>query len=367
MKKMRLFSILFMVFYNIIFVQAQDCPEEPTQKKGVWKNYPDDGLAGFEVHLVTMKYKAQIGLVLDSIVKLFIKYNPEPTGSEARWKRSLRTEWDSLTSPDPSFTNYMYTSGYFPYICSRGTVKAFTQTDTWVYVHVNGFWSSGYTIQHEINNALKEKLFTLPPQNGTLNGYPVFEPIPKGETDAPWLRFYSVLIHKPGKLPYSNVSKREFFDLYNILADTKEKEELHSYDIKNASAYQINNNGEDWYRIQTERVKKKYLEIKENLRRLEKANEKVMDQPAILKGWDCTIRTIEIVNPEQNDLFTVAARGYQLVRANPGYMDQKQEKWKPQFMWVEWQKVVGMQNSAELDKVMREKFDFKEPGKLLTK
>jgi hypothetical protein len=33
---------------------AQPCPENPVEKKGVWKNYPDDGLAGFEVHPVTM-------------------------------------------------------------------------------------------------------------------------------------------------------------------------------------------------------------------------------------------------------------------------------------------------------------------------
>jgi hypothetical protein len=367
MNKKRLFILLFMALGTIFFVQAQNCPEEPAQKKGVWKNYPDDGLDGFELHPVTMKYKAQIGHELDSIVKLFIKYNPAPTGSEAKWKRSLRTEWDSLTSPDPSFTNYMYTGGYFPYICSNGVVKAFSQTDTWVYVHVNGFWCSGYTIQHEINNALGEKLFTLPPQRAMLKGYPVFEPIPKGETDSPWLVFYSVLIHKPGKLPYTTVTKREFFDLYKRLVDASEKKELYSYDIKNASAYQIKNNGEDWYRIQSERVKKKYQDINNNLRKLEKVNEKEMDQPAILRGWDCTVRTIEIANPEQNDLFTTAASGFQLVRANPSYMDRKQEKWKPQFIWVEWQKVVGLQNSAELDKVMREKFDFTKLGDLLTK
>jgi hypothetical protein len=57
----------------------------------------------------------------------------------------------------------MYTGGYFPYICSKGTVKAFTLTDTWIYLHVNGFWPSGHMLQHEFNKALGEKLFTLPP------------------------------------------------------------------------------------------------------------------------------------------------------------------------------------------------------------
>jgi hypothetical protein len=340
---------------------AQRCPEDPAQKKGVWKNYPDAGLAGFEVHPVTLKYKAQIGQVLDTIVNLFIKYNPEPIGSEAKWEKSLRTEWDSVTSPDPSFTNYMYTAGYFPYICSNGTVKAYSQTDTWVYVHVNGFWPSGYRLQHEFNNALNERLFTLPPQRGTLSGYPVFEPIPKGEEDSPWLLFYSVLIHHPGKLPYVPVTKGEFFDLYEKLIQIEEKE------YQGGIESQRKNMGEDWYNEQTDRVKKQFEGMRTNLTELKKLYAKELDQPAILRSWVYTIRDIEIADPTQKKFFTTPNRGYQLVRANPDYMDQKQEKWKPQFIWVEWYKPLAMKNAIELDKVMREQFDFKELGNLLTR
>lgn len=118
--------LLGAIVLGVICATAQRCPETPEQKKGVWKNYPEHGLAGFEVHPVTMKNKIPIGHVLDTIINLFIKYNPEPIGSEAKWGKSLRTEWDSLTSPNPSFTNYMYSCGYFPYICSKGTIKAFT-------------------------------------------------------------------------------------------------------------------------------------------------------------------------------------------------------------------------------------------------
>lgn len=354
-------SVLLAINCHLVSLpgNAQPCPEDPAQKKGVWKNYPDAGLAGFEVHPVTLKYKAQIGQVLDTIVKLFIKYNPEPLGSEARWEKSLRTEDDSITSPDPSFTNYMYTCGYFPYICSKGTVKALGQTDTWVYLQVNGFWPSGYRLQHEFNNALNERLFTLPPQRGTLGGYPVFEPIPKGEEDSPWLLFYSVLIHQPGKLPYVPVTKGEFFDLYEKLIQIEEKE------YQDGVASERKNMGEEWYNEQTERVKKQFEGIRENLRLLRKLYEKELSQPAILRSWDYTIRTLEITDPTQKKFFTTANRGYQLVRANPDYMDQTQEKWKPQFIWVEWYKPLAMKNAIELDRVMREEFDFSELGKLL--
>jgi hypothetical protein len=346
---------------------AQDCPEDPVTKKGVWKNYPDDGLAGFIVHPVTMKHKAQIGQMLDTIANLFIKYNPAPIGSEARWKKSLRTEWDSITSPDPSFSNYMYTGAYFPYICSNGTVKAFSQTDTWVYVHVNGYWPSGHMYQHEFNKTLGEKLFTLAPQRGTLGGYPVFEPIPKGEEDSPWLLFYSVLIHHPGKLPYVPVTKREFFELSRRLIEVREKKIKYDADIKNATPEKIKAHGEEWYLEQMDRVDKQFKGIYNNLALLEKLYEKELNQPAILRSWEYTMRDIEIADPTQKKFFTTANRGYQLVRANPDYMDQKQEKWKPQFIWVEWYKPVAMKNAIELDKVLREKFDFKELCNLLTR
>jgi hypothetical protein len=261
----------------------------------------------------------------------------------------------------------MYTGGYFPCICSKGTVKAYTQTDTWIYLHVNGFWPSGHMFQHEINKALGEKLFTLPPQRGILGGYPVFEPIPKGEEDSPSLLYYSVLVHHPGKLPYTPITKREFFDILKSHVDAEEKKALYRADIKNATPYQIKNNGEEFYAEAMERVIKQYQSIRSNLTQLEKLYEKEMSQPAILRTWEFTIRTLEIADPTQRKLFTTANRGYQLVRSNPDYMDQTQEKWKPQFMWVEWLKPLAMKNAIELDRVMREQFDFKELGNLLTR
>lgn len=346
----------------IVYIsKAQPCPEVPTTKSGIWKQSSETGLEGFLVHPATLKNKKQVSTVLDTIANLFIKYNPQPIGSEVSWYKNLRTEWDSITSPDPSFTNYEYVGVYYPYICSKGVVKPYTQTDTWLYVAVNGYWPSGHMLQHEFNDALGEKLFTLPPQRGTLGGYPVFEPIPKGEEDAPWLIFYSVLIHQPGKLPYIPVTKREVFDLYDKLTLSKEKE------TQDGIVRQRKDMGEDWYNEQTDRVKKQFEGIKENVRLLRKLYEKELSQPAILRSWEYTIRTMEIADPTQRKLFTTANRGYQLVRANPDYMDQTQEKWKPQFMWVEWYKPVAQPNAIALDKVMREQFDFTELGKLLAK
>jgi hypothetical protein len=352
------FLLLALTFTQAV---AQDCPENPQTKKGIWHFEYDAGINDKNLHPETLKNKKKISAILDSIAGLFFKYNPQPVGSYAKWIRSFTTDYDSVTSPDPSFTNYQFESLLLPYICSKGVIKPAPATDTWIYVDVNGYWCSGHTLQHEMNDALGEKLFTLPPQRGTLGGYPVFEPVPKGEKESPWLIFYSVLIHQPGKLPYVPVTKGEFFELNQKLIDTKEIE------YKAGIDRQRKNMGEDWYKEQAERIKNQFQGMRDNLGQLKKLYEKELTQPTILRDWDWTIRGIEIANPTQKTLFTSANRGYQLVRANPDYMDQSQARWKPQFIWVEWFKVVGKPNSVALDKVMHEQFDFTKLGDMLTK
>lgn len=344
---------------SIMQGRAQDCAEDPTLKTGIWKKDPDKNYYAPTVHPATLKNKAAISTVLDSIASVFIQSNPQPVGSYAKWYKYFTTDWDSVTSPDLSFTNYQFISLFLPYICEKGVVKPFSLTDTWLYVHVNGFWPSGHTLQHEINERLGENLYTLPPQRGSLGGYPVFEPVPKGEKDDPWLIFYSVLIHRPGQLPYVPLTKREFFQINRRLIAGMEKE------YQAGVARQRKNMGEDWYRERTEKIKEQFDGIRNNLDQLEKLYAGEMDQPAILRTWEWTIRNLEIANPAQKNLFTTANRGYQLVRSNPGYMDPRQPKWKPQFMWVEWYKVVSKPNSLAMDKAMHEKVDFTRLGALL--
>lgn len=356
----KILLILVIVLSGMNKLWAQPCPENPYTKKGTWVHEKDGGFNYNNAHPEALKNKKNISAVLDSIAGLLMKYNPQPEGSYAKWVKILKTDIDSVSSPDPSFANYEIESWFLPYVCNKGVVEPFNATDTWLYVDVNDYWCSGHTLQHEMNSALGERLFTLPPQRGTLGGYPVFEPVPKGEKDYSWLIFYSVLVHKPGKLPYVPVTKAEFFELNRKLIEVKEKE------YKAGIERQRKNMGEDWYTERADQIKKQFQGMRDNLEQLMKLYEKELNQPAILREWEWTIRGIEIANPTQKNLFTTANRGYQLVRANPDYMEKTQAKWKPQFIWVEWFKVVGKPNSEALDKVMHEQFDFKELGKLLT-
>lgn len=353
-----LFGVLFSCSTGRIF--AQNCPEDPETKKGIWVHDVDSKYYAPTVHPETKKNIKAISAELDSIASLFIRYNPQPVGSKAKWYKSFNSKTDSLTSPDLSFTNYQYESLYLPYICQKGVVKPFGFTDTWLFVSVNDYWASGHTKQFEINDGLGEKLFTLPPQRGTLGGYPVFEPIPKGEDDHPWLIYYAVLIHHPGKLPYIPVTKGELFEITRKLVDKTESVEQAAIDRQRKDM------GEEWYKKQTDFTKTKYPGMRDNLDKLIKLYQKELNQPAIIRSWEWTLRNLEIADPTQKNLFTTANRGYQLVRANPDYMDKTQAKWKPQYMWVEWWKPLSKKNALALDKVMQEQFDFTKLGDLLT-
>lgn len=352
-----LMCLLFALLFNKTW--GQNCLEDPIKKAGDWKKKSYSVPHAPTTNPVTLKNLPAILSTIDSIGALFIKYNPHPVGSEVRWYASVGTLADSLTCPDPAFADYMYNAGFFPYYCSGTIPKTESETKTWIYLSINSYWSSGSTAQHQLNALPGIQWFTLPPQRGSLGGYPVFEPIPIGEVDEPRVLFYSVLIHHPGTFPYLPVTKGEFFEANRLLIERTEKEDL------DGLGYQRRNMGEEWYKEQTERVRDLYLMMRKKLTQLIQIYQKELQQPAILRTWEWTIRSLEIANPDQKNLFTTANRGYQLVKANQNYMDQSQAKWKPQFMWVQWSKDLASRNSFELDKIMHEKFDFNALGNLL--
>jgi len=355
--------VLIFIFYFLLIhclaSVAQPCSEDAKTKKGSWEKTADFNYFAPTVHPETKKNINAIKLLLDTIAGIFIRSNPRPVGASAEWQRYLEAEKDSVTSPDPSFTNYQFVASFYPFICSKGVVKPFSQTDIWLYVHVNGYWPSGHTLQHEINKTLGEKLFTLPPRKGVLNGYPLFEPIPRGEKDNPKLFFYSVLIHQPGKFPYLPVTRAEFFALNKKLIDQKEKE------YQQGLEFQRNRQGEEWYRKESERVRKQFQATRDNLNKLEKAYAAELNEPVYLKTWEWTLRSVEIANPANKDIFVSPSEGFQLVRSNPDYVNKNKARWKPQFIWIKWYKPVGNPAAIELDNLLKNQFDFSKLGKLL--
>lgn len=360
----KIFRILILFCFLVTgfdsFSQIANCKERAQNQQGIWKRGYYVGLDGTE-NEATTKHIKQIGAMVDTISNMFIKAFPNPIGSEAQWSRVLMPE-DSVASPDPSIAAYMYDCPYRPFICRDGKIITYDNANLWIFVDINDYYASGYNALTNIKKDIGENLFLLAPQRGTLAGYPVFEPIPNGYPDNPQEIFYSVLIHYPGKLPYIPVTKGEFFEICQKLIDANDLKSQKEFEWAKKSGSKIDPNVE-------KRSKDNYQTMRNNIASQKKLNEKQLDQPAVLKqnGWSIG----DIGNTDATErIFTTPNRGFQLVRPNPDYIDKSREKWKPQFMWVKWEKSLNdfyPKNSIEADKMMREKFDFKALSELLTK
>ena len=359
-----IFKIFFLLIYIVTsinsFSQTSNCKEQAQNKPGIWKRGKDARLFGTE-NEATTKHIKQIGAMVDTIGNMFIKAFPNPIGSEAEWTRVLLPE-DSVASPDPAMAGYMYSCPFCPFICQNGKIITYDNANLWIYVDINDYYASGYTVLKDIKKDIGENLFTLAPQRGTLAGYPVFEPIPKGYPDNPTEILYSVLIHYPGKLPYIQVTKGEFFEICQKLIDANDLKSQKEFELEKKGGWKIDPDVE-------KRSRDKYQNMRNNIASQIKLNEKQLDQPAVLiqNGWSIG----DIGNTDATErIFTTPTRGFQLVRPNPDYIDNNREKWKPQFMWVRWLKSLDdfyPKNSIEADKMMREKFDFAKLAELLNK
>lgn len=314
-----------------------DCAKDAEKKKGSWKkseefNYTDPTTE-------EKRLTPNMNRVMDAIAELVIKYNPAPTGSQAEWEQWFTRSADTVSRPERSIYTYEFAGKFLPYICDKGKIVASGITDTWMFVRVNRFHPSEITEQHQINAAFGEKIFSLGKQRGTLGGYPYFEPAPTGIRSTPEVLYSTVLISRPGQLPYTPVTKGELLNIckkWLAMAET--------------GKFKATGN---------------VVAMRTNLDKLFQLNQDEMDKPAIIRSTRWNFNELSNTDPGKQNIFTTPADGYQLLRPNPAYVNTSLSKWKPQFLVVTWYRVTGKTNSTELDKAMKEQFDFKKLGALI--
>lgn len=314
-----------------------DCEKEAEKKKGTWtqtKVYNYDHPTPNE-----KRFTPNMDKVLNAIADLVISSDPAPEGSRVEWEKWFTRSGDSVSTPDPFLHTYEFVARFLPFICKNGKVQPYGITDTWLFIRVNRFFPSEVTQQRQINTATGDKVFSLGKQIGTLDGYTWFEPAPTGIRQIPEVVYNSVLIHRPGKSPFIPVTRGEMLDMCK-----------------------------KWMAIaESGRIKAtaNVASIHANLDKLYDLNKNDLAQPAIIRMPEWNFNTLAGIDPGKQNIFTTPEDGYQLLRPDPSYVDPAVSKWRPQFMVVTWYKVTGKQNSAELDKVMREQFDFKKLGAMI--
>jgi hypothetical protein len=344
-------AIWSIFMFSSVLAQSQECISQAENRIGELiriKTVPPSGA----LSPATFKYVKNEMAVVDTIGNMFMKIDPKPIGSHAEWCTTF-VPTDSITCPDHSLANYLYDASYQPYICDGGKVELNIKANLWVAISINDTYAAGTTWVKDLNTDLGDSLFTLSPQRGTLGGFPMFYPDAGGDPDNPQREYYSVLIHYPGKLPYKPISKRELLDMSLKMIDVNEAAFFKGCDHQVSLGYERNTDNE-------ERMRQNYQVMRENMAAQRKLNEKTHDQPAILKESGWSIITIRNTDATER-LFSTANKGYQLVRRNPDYVDKTREKWKPQYIWLKWQKSFSTffpKNTHVFDAVMREKFDF---------
>lgn len=316
----------------------ENCEKEAEKKKGTWVQ---SVVYNYEYPTPNEKrFTPNMDKVMDAIADLVIKSNPAPVGSKVEWEKWFIRSCDTVSTPDPLLHTYQFVGQFLPFICNYGKVEPYGITDTWLFIRVNGFHHSEITQQEQINKFFGDKVFSLGKQRGALSGYPYFEPAPTGIRQIPEVVYHSVLIHRSGKLPYVPLTRGELLDMckkwITMVESGKQKA------TGNA------------------------VSMRANLDKLYNLNKDDLDKPAIIQKAEWDFNELSNVGSDTQNIFTAPDNGYQLLRPDLSYVDQSVSKWRPQFMLVTWYRVAGKQNSAELDKVMKEQFDFKKLEKLIS-
>ncbi len=308
-----------------------NCEKEAEMKKGTWLQ---SVVYNYEYPTPNEKrFTPNMEKVMDAIADVVINSNPAPVGSKAEWEKWFIRSGDTVSTPDRFLHSYQFVGKFLPFICNYGKVEPYGITDTWLFIRVNAFHHSEVTQQRQINTTFDDMVFSLGKQAGTLGGYPYFKPEPTGIRQIPAIVYHSVLIHRSGKLPYVPVTRGELLEMckkwITMVESGKQKATGNS------------------------------VSMRANLDKLYNLNKDDLDKPAIIQkaAWD--FNELSNIGSDTQNIFTTPVNGYQLLRPDFSYVDQSVSKWRPQFMVVSWYKVAGKQNSAELDKVMKEQFDFK--------
>ncbi|MBX6379287.1 MAG: hypothetical protein IRZ01_01210 [Thermoflavifilum aggregans] len=357
-------AIFFLVFFMLNEKAKPQSCREKAENMGLWVRSKDVRPIGQE-NATTVNNLKKITAVVDSIGALFIKSYPIPFGSKVVWGRVLQPV-DSVTLPDYELASYLYMGYVLAYRCINNKIEVDDETPITLVASFNDYYRSGYVPAIDENKKLHQNLFWLPPQQFSVKGYPGFASIANGWAENIREMRYSVLVHKEGKLPYTPVSIKEYFDLCLQLIDFNEKKSIQELNELRKKGYKIEPDDEQKEHEKSEKLR---VYVRKQMQRYASK----LERPAILKRPEFSIAYDNIVPNE--DLFTTANRGYQLVRPNPDYVEKNAEKWKPQYIWISW--TVSMTDdfpypyyrklTAKLDKMMREVFDFREVEKMLSK
>lgn len=338
---------------------------------------------------------------LEAIQNLLFTMYPEPVGVDAAWRRNIGMSYfgakhqysNSKKVPSdflnlPHFFQYSYSCGFFDYYCYDGKMIPGYPGETSAVLKV-----FANTLTHFIGDGLDcdMNIGGLPvkmryPLKEKWKGYDLYTSEAGSSTN-------SVLIHRPGMLPYIPVTRKQYLD-HSIEHLTKMYDKM----IRDAEQMPVRSTEEQEKekKIKLDKFQKDFgndaKKLKANIdyylsgyetdqqRRDEQVNKTKKDKADIIKRYQDELEKttkegllddpaciVTVHMPDQITPILVAEdKGPMLVTDNPDYIRKDLPKHIPQFFVLTWQ---GMSKGVrgEVGKIIKEKFPIEKLQAMIDK
>lgn len=361
-------------------IAQEPCNDEVIMAiKGKWVKRPDANMKAGN--------QSQITSCIDKMQQLLQTAYPNPKGIEAGWYRSMGGYNSSVRSNTES---YVLNALFKIYYCNTNVKKLLlgTETGNWFYVWVNKFsWFA-----EKDNNYLVENkpVYLLTKKIGELNGFPLYAGNDNGSSNTGTTFSKTILISRPGQLPYTPVSRKQY-----LLAFLKNKEDGQKSYLESLLNMPVRSDAEEeaYKQQQLERVAKQ--ELNEQTKEKAKANflrgyksARQRQQENINRAKEVYLQDIKaaqdyLTNTAGEDLakpaymentsyygsfrkFTKENEGRLMVQVNDSYFNNKLPAYAPQFLVVYWRWNTE-KPSLDFASHIENNFDFKALQAMLDK
>ena len=195
--------IVILLFASNSFAQQQCNDEIIMAVKGKWTKRSDANMqAGNQSQLISR---------IDKMQQLLQAAYPEPKGIEAAWYRSMGGYYPSINKNSVA---YDLNTMFFTWYCNSNVKKLLlgTEASNSLNIWANKFeWFAEEDKDFLVEN---KSVYLLTKKLGELNGFPLFAGNDNGTSNTGTTYSKIILISRPGKLPYTPVSRKKYLQAF---------------------------------------------------------------------------------------------------------------------------------------------------------
>lgn len=211
---MKRILVLFVFLLLAYHLPAQEsCSEEMIMAvKGKWVKHADATMQTGNQAAITTR--------LDKMQQLLQAAYPEPKGIEAYWYRSMGGYYAAIAGTS---TAYELNALFKTYYCNTHLKKMLLATESGTTFDL---WSNKFKWFAEIDDKFlvnNKPVYLLTKELGELNGFPLYAGINNATSNTGTSFSKTILISRPGMLPYLPVSRKQYLLVFLSMKDAWQK------------------------------------------------------------------------------------------------------------------------------------------------